>query len=142
MRPQTLPFTSQEAEMSHRDSAPPRQTLHGRSNSPVQPRRRENTRAKSVLTACSEDNHHEARASLIISTLQESCSTRRTTSGGTPGAHWELEASPAEEKNWSAPRPPQGQVGYSHTQRKAEEGGFGRRQHSDTLISDGQPLQL
>lgn len=47
--------------MSHRGSASPRRTLHGRSNSPVQPRRRENTRAKSVLTAHSEDNHHEAR---------------------------------------------------------------------------------
>ena len=61
------PFTSQEAEMSHRGSASPRRTLQGRSNSPVQPRRRENTRATLVLTACSEDDHQEARASLISS---------------------------------------------------------------------------
>lgn len=84
--------------MFHRGSTSPRRTLHGRSNSPVQPQRRENTRAKSVLKARSKDNHHEARASLIISTLQESCSKRCTTSGGTPGARWELEASPAEGK--------------------------------------------
>lgn len=82
--------------MSHRGSASPRRTLHGRSNSPVQPRRRGNTRAKSVLTAHSEDNHHEARC--LPYHLDTPRQLDAPPQGGTPGARWELEASPAEGK--------------------------------------------